>query len=358
MFSDFLLDFPCARESFGEHNVVAFAELNVSFFCMDYGFALQNEACFLQETTPTEQETYPYINLLINMKNNGYSDYSIKTTKTLLKHLNEHTGLANPEAVKAYVANLKKRDGTEVTKAYKRGLIQAYARYCKFKKIQWEKPTYRPEETSIQPPTEEKIKMLISASQKLLSLKLQISYETGLRPVELTGNRGLMVKDIHVDNQTITPTSAKGCNARPPIKISKELTALLNLYILKNNMKPTQRLFTTSPTKYGDYFRRVRARVAQKTGDQSFLTIRLYDLRHAYATRQLRRTQNAEKVRIIMGHKRLNTTQRYLHLLDLDNDKWECEFATNKEEAKKLIEANFTYVTTTPDGTMLFKQPK
>jgi integrase len=94
------------------------------------------------------------------------------------------------------------------------------------------------------------------------------------------------------------------------------------------------------------------------TNDQSFLTIRLYDLRHAYATKQLRRTQNAEKVRIIMGHKRLNTTQKYLHLLNFDTGEWECEYAQNKEEAKKLIEANFQYVATTPDKTMLFKKPK
>ena len=312
----------------------------------------------MHETYPTEQETYPYINLLINMKNNGYSDYSIKTTKTLLKHLNTYTTLSEPEAVKAYVANLKKRDGTEISKAYKRSLIQSYARYCKFKKIQWEKPRYTPEERSIQPPTEEKIKMLISGAQGLLSLKLQVSYETGLRPIETTGKRGLTVKDIHIEEQTITPTSAKGCSARPPIKISKELATLLNNYIIKNNMKPTQRLFTTSPIKYGDYFRHLRERIAKKTNDQSFLTIRLYDLRHAYATKQLRRTQNAEKVRIIMGHKRLNTTQRYLHLLDLDTGEWNCEYATTKEEARKLIEANFAYVATTPDGTMLFKKPK
>jgi hypothetical protein len=59
-----------------------------------------------------------------------------------------------------------------------------------------------------------------------------------------------------------------------------------------------------------------------------------------------------------MGHKKLDTTQKYLHLLGLNNGEWECQGATTKEEAKKLIEADFTYILTTPDGTMLFKKPK
>jgi integrase len=87
-------------------------------------------------------------------------------------------------------------------------------------------------------------------------------------------------------------------------------------------------------------------------------TIRLYDLRHYYVTKQLKRIQNAEFVRQIVGHKRLNTTQRYMHLLANTSGEWVVEGTNDKERAKQLLGADFVYQLTTPDGTMLFRKPK
>jgi len=58
-----------------------------------------------------------------------------------------------------------------------------------------------------------------------------------------------------------------------------------------------------------------------------------------------------------MGHKRLETTQKYMHLLNLSETEWECKGATNKQEAMQLIEAGFEYVTEI-EGTQLFKKRK
>jgi hypothetical protein len=60
----------------------------------------------------------------------------------------------------------------------------------------------------------------------------------------------------------------------------------------------------------------------------------------------------------MMGHKKLDTTQKYLHLLGNENGEWEVEGTTNKERAKQLLEADFTYQLTAPDGTMLFRKRK
>jgi hypothetical protein len=97
-------------------------------------------------------------------------------------------------------------------------------------------------------------------------------------------------------------------------------------------------------------------KLAKKLSDPSIKSIRLYDLRHAYITKQLRRTQNAETVRIIVGHKKLNTTQKYLHLLGGNSGEWIVEGTTDKNRAMQLIAADFIYVATTPDGTMMFKK--
>ena len=52
--------------------------------------------------------------------------------------------------------------------------------------------------------------MLIASAKGKLSLKLEISVQTGLRPCEIVGEpKGLKVGDIHPDTNTIKPTSAR-----------------------------------------------------------------------------------------------------------------------------------------------------
>jgi site-specific recombinase XerD len=200
--------------------------------------------------------------------------------------------------------------------------------------------------------------MLIASAKGTLSLKIQISAETGLRPIEIHGNKGLRARNIHTDQKTITALSTKRCNARPPMPMTPELTARLQTYITTNNIQPDELLFKGDERRYGEHYRRFRNKLANKLNDQTIRTIRLYDLRHAYVTKQLRRTQNAETVRIIIGHKKLNTTQKYLHLLTNENGEWEVEGTTDKKRAKQLLEADFTYILTIPDGTMMFRKRK
>jgi hypothetical protein len=59
-----------------------------------------------------------------------------------------------------------------------------------------------------------------------------------------------------------------------------------------------------------------------------------------------------------MGHKRIETTLVYTQLLNLNDDEWNCKATNNKEDAMKLIEAGFEYVTTSPDGYMLYRKRK
>ena len=84
---------------------------------------------------------------------------------------------------------------------------------------------------------------------------------------------------------------------------------------------------------------------------------------HKYSSKsgkakQFPRCQNAETVRQIVGHKKLDATKKYMHLLANTNGEWIVEGTTDKERAKQLLTADFTYQLTTPDGTMLFKKAK
>jgi hypothetical protein len=49
----------------------------------------------------------------------------------------------------------------------------------------------------------------------------------------------------------------------------------------------------------------------------------------------------------------------YVQLLGTqEEDEWTCRIAKNAEEAKVLIENDFQYVATTPEGLMLFRKRK
>ncbi|HUV98505.1 MAG TPA: hypothetical protein VMW14_03280, partial [Candidatus Paceibacterota bacterium] len=132
--------------------------------------------------------THPNLipNILVQMKNDNKSKYTINFTRKALTYLDKHANLNEPEQVKALIANLETSD------SYKKNLCIAYNRYCKHNNIKWNMPKYVQEARNIALPTKEKLLMLIAKAGKNLSTKLQLSMETGLRPVELCN---LRVKD-------------------------------------------------------------------------------------------------------------------------------------------------------------------
>jgi integrase len=282
------------------------------------------------------------------MKNDNKSEYTISFTRKALIYIGKHTTLNDPEAVKTFIANLKTSD------SYKKNLCIAYNRYCKFTQIQWNMPKYIQEAKNIALPTKEKLSMLIANAPKVLGIKLQMSMETGLRPVELCN---LRVKDIDLDHKTVNPTTAKGGNPRT-VPMSANLTAKIQERIIVKDLKPSDRLFgNIGADHYGFDYRKTRNKLATKLKDPSLHTIRLYDFRHYFCTKKLYDINNPYTVMVLMGHKKLQTTQRYMHLLNYADEEYAVAGATTAKEATKLLEAGFQYQTTI-EGIQLFKKRK
>jgi integrase len=282
------------------------------------------------------------------MKKDNKSDYTINFTRKALTYLNQHTSLAEPEAVKLFISMLEVSDG------YKRNLCIAYNKYCKFYNITWNMPKYREEAKNIALPTTEKLSMLIAEAGTILSMKLSLSKETGLRPVELTR---LKVKDIDLEHKLVNPTTAKRGNPRS-VPIPESLKQKIQEHITRNNLTPKDLLFKgTDADHYGKQYRQMRNRLSEKLKDPSIRTIRLYDFRHYFCTKKLNDIGNPYTVMVLMGHTKLTTTQRYMHLLNFNDDEWTCTGATTAKEAAKLIENGFQYVTTI-EGIQLFKKRK
>lgn len=62
-------------------------------------------------------------------------------------------------------------------------------------------------------------------------------------------------------------------------------------------------------------------------------------------------------VQKLLGHKSIQNTMKYIHMIHFKDDEFDVEAATNVEEAKQLLSAGFNYVLE-KNNIMLFRRPK
>jgi integrase len=282
------------------------------------------------------------------MTNEGKSHYTMHFTSKALSLIEHNCNMQDPEQVKAFIA---KRN---VSKGYKRNLCIAYNKYCKYYRITWNMPLYLPEGKAIKIPTREKVEMLIAAARKPLSIKLAISKETGLRPIELCN---LKMKDVDLEQRLLYPITAKNGSGKV-LKISNSLKETLAEHMDTHKLNPNDKLFKGNADDYGKHYRVMRNALADKLHDPTIKRIRLYDLRHYFATTLYAKTRDILLVKNQMGHKKIETTLIYTQLLNLNDDEWTCKATNNTKDATALVESGFEYVATTPDGLMLFRKRK
>jgi integrase/recombinase XerD len=215
-------------------------------------------------------------------------------------------------------------------------------------------PVYIPNPRQIRIPTTENLNVLIAYAGQSLSLKLMMSKETGLRPVELMN---LKVRDVDLEQKVVYPRTAKHGTPRT-LKISDSLTKSLQGYIIRKDLEPNNRLFKGTAEKYGKSFRQSRNRLAKKIRNPTLRTIRLYNFRHYFATMLYRKTKDILFVKQQMGHRKIETTLVYTQLLKYEkDDNYTCKVAKNIDEATELIENGFEYVTEM-ESIKLFRKRK
>ena len=256
--------------------------------------------------------------------------------------------MSKPEEVKQFISKIDGSNG------YKKNLCLAYNKFCEYYNMNWEMPIYIPNPKQIRIPTTENLNMLIAYAGQSLSLKLMISKETGLRPVELMN---LKVKDVDLEQKTVYPTTAKQ-GAPRTLKMSDNLTTRLQAYIIRKDLEPNNKLFKGTAEKYGKSFRQSRNHLAKKLRNPTLRTIRLYDFRHYFATMLYKKTKDILFVKQQMGHRKIETTLVYTQLLQFEqDDNYTCKIAETKEQMTELIEHGFTFVHE-KDGLAYFKKRK
>ena len=284
---------------------------------------------------------------MVQLETQGKSADTKRNVAKFLELLSRNADLDNPQEVLLFISR------HQCSNSMKECLCYAYRRYCKYYKIDAKIPFYEHNSKPIHVPTKEKLITIVTNASGALLTKLSISMETGVRPIEL---HTLKVKDVDVEQKLVYPTTAKHGASRT-LKISSTLATMIQEHIVKHKLQPNDQLFKGTATQYGKNFRILRNRLAEKLHDPTLKTIRLYDFRHYFCTKKCYELKNPFVVMNLMGHKRLETTQIYMHLLNLEEGEWVCEGAQTKEQAIKLIEAGFQYVTSI-EGIQLFKKRK
>ena len=230
--------------------------------------------------------------------------------------------------------------------------MDAYDRYAKYNGIIWNKPLIKRSSQPPYIPTEEEITILTTDAGKKYSLILSILRDNGMRPIELERAK---LKWFDLNRGLVNVETAKYGEART-LKLKTQTFAMPKEYLgkhdfrLNDNIFPKERIMRTA-------FQRIRQRTAEKLQKPELLKISMYSFRHYFATLLYHKTKDILHVKQQLGHKRLENTLIYTQLINFEEDKYHVRTAKTIEEACKLIEAGFEFVTEM-EGIKLFRKRK
>jgi integrase len=301
-------------------------------------------------TPPLTTRTVPLmakgkiLSVLVKLKSLGSSESTLRSYGYRLSTIAKHVNLDNPDEVARFISNI---NGSN---AYKESFVKAYNHYVKFNGLKWNKPKYKYERRIPRIPTREAIEKIIARSSRKYATIFRLLTETGAMPHEL---HNVTIRDIDLDRATIAIQGFKGHSSRI-FKLKPETLAMFKTYLKEHgNTKP---LFPNSRCMLKAWMR-ARNLLAEKLKEPQLRTIRLYDLRHYFATMTYYKTKDILYVKQQMGHKKLETTLICTQLVNFGEDEYICRVAKTIDQARQLIEQCFEYVTGM-DGVKIFRKRK
>ena len=169
--------------------------------------------------------------------------------------------------------------------SYKETYVKAYNYYAQINALTWNKPKYKYERKIPKIPTTEAVEKIIARASRKYSVIFRLLSETGAMPNELYK---ATLRDIDLEKGTVAIQGLKGHSSRA-FKLKANTQAMLSLYLQKyGNSNP---LFPKPRYMYSA-FMKVRNSLADKLKEPSLKSIRLYDLRHYYATMTYHKTKD------------------------------------------------------------------
>jgi integrase len=290
------------------------------------------------------------IEFIWKLQNEGYRPATLKSYSRILRQLMKlRADILNPESVKEIIA--KQHNWDENTKLF------AVAAYQKFIELvletTWKMPKYTHQDKIAYVPTVEDVNTLIAGSGKKLGAFLTFLKETGARCGEIIR---LEWTDVDFQRRIVRIKAEK--NSKPRIlPISNQLVAMI-----ERLPKESEKVFNGKLGTMHGNLQVTRARQAHKLNNPRIQRISFHSLRHLKGTMEYHATHDILHVQNILGHRSINSTMRYINLEaalyhNSNNDDFHVKVATTLDEACKLLESGFEYVTDM-EGKKLFRKRK
>jgi integrase len=282
------------------------------------------------------------------LQKQGYAEQTIKNWIVWLKgFVKLGADLWNPESVKEILGKQAKWSSS-----YKMLLMYAYESFLKMENMTWARPRYAQAESLCFIPTEEELNQLISAASKVISTFLLGLKETGADPGELAK---LTWTSINKESKTVNIPSVKGHNPRI-LRVSQQFIDRLE------QLPKSERVFPNISGLESRFFRQ-RKHITRKLNNPRLMKISFRTFRHWKGTMEYHRTKDILYVKKILGHKLIQNTLKYIDLetslFEATDDQFTVKVAANTQEACKLAEVGFEYVTGEyNDGGKIFRKRK
>jgi integrase len=261
-----------------------------------------------------------------------------------LERLSRICNLNNPEKVKSIICSYPSSE------SYKELLAHAYEYYVRFNHFQWVKPHFVRQELPIFLPLEKELDALIARPRLKLSVFLQFLKETGADSGEAQKLRWI---DIDTERSTVAITPTKNHLAR----ILPASSSLIN----RMNQLPRKTDYVFNINSLDGFragYEVLKNNLSVELNNPRIAQIAFRSFRHWKATSEYAKTKDILYVKQLLGHKRLENTLVYTHLVNFgSSDDYICKVGQTLEECCQLIEQGFEYVTEM-DGVKIFKKRK
>ena len=104
-------------------------------------------------------------------------------------------------------------------------------------------------------------------------------------------------------------------------------------------------------------YEKQRRKLSIKLQNPRLNEIKFHTLRHWFATREYAKTNVLLHVQERLGHRNINSTMVYTHLIKTEGDKYYSAIAKTTEEALRLIEDGFNFICITAENKCFLENP-